>query len=108
MSKILKLANGREITATVSSTITEIEIPVESFGEVDGLVELLTPTNLSTVQFDGRTYRELALIGASAETTGGRLFATVLLELCVEDRIEDAKQQAVDAYTLQLIEEGLL
>ena len=108
MSKILKLANGREIITTVSSTIEAVQIPVESFTEVDALLEILTPTNLATVQFDGRTYQELALIGASAETTGGRMFATVLLELCVEDRIEDAKQQAVDAYTLQLIEEGLL
>lgn len=108
MGKLLKLADGSEYTTTISSTITDLHIPVDKYKDVDSLKAKLTPTNLARVVFDGRVYKDLALISDSASRDGGRLNAHFALELGIEDRIEAERQAAVDAYTLQLIEEGLL
>jgi len=108
MGKLLKLADGSDYTATISSTITDLHIPVDKYKDVDSLKAKLTPTNLASVVFDGRVYKDLALVDDSASRESGKLNAHIVLELGIEDRIEAEKQAAVDAYTMQLIEEGLL
>lgn len=108
MGKLLSLADGTQYTATISSTITDIRIPVDNYKAVDGIKAKMTPQNLATVTFDGRVYKDLALISDSASRQTSGLVANLVMELGIEDRIEQERQAAVDAYTLQLIEEGLL
>lgn len=108
MGKLLKLSDGTEYTATIASTITDLHIPVDKYKDVDSIKAKLTAKNLASVDFDGRVYKDLALISDSASRDSGRLNAHIALELGIEDRIAQERQDAVDAYTMQLIEEGLL
>ena len=108
MGKLLRLNNGTEYTATIDSTITGINISVDNYGYVDVIRQEMTAGNLSHVEFDGRTYTDLTLVSESAHRSGNKVLASFTMELGIEDRIEQERQDAVDAYTLQLIEEGLL
>lgn len=108
MGKLLKLKDGTEYTATIGSTIKDIEIGVSNYAAVDGIKAKMTLENLSEVEFDGRTYQDLTLVNDSAHKISGGISAKFELELGIEDRLEVARQEAIDAYTLQLIEEGLL
>lgn len=104
MGKLLRLKDGTAYTATIDSTITSMTIPVTKYAEVDAIKKKLTTTNLSVVEFDGKTYTDLALENDSATSD----FAHFTFALGIEDRIAQERQDAIDAYTLQLIEEGLL
>lgn len=108
MGKLLKLSDGTEYTATIDSTITDLHIPVDNYKAVDSIKAKFTTTALASVVFDDRVYKDLALISDSASRDSGRLNAHFALELGIEDRIEAERQAAIDAYTMQLIEEGLL
>ena len=108
MGKLLKLKDGTEYTATVSSTVTDIQIPVDNYKAVDTIRAKMTVKNLAEVEFDGRKYTELSLVDEMAHRSGEKVLAEFQLHLGLEDRIEAERQAAVDAYTMQLIEEGLL
>ena len=108
MGKIFKLKDGTEYTATIASTVTDIQIPVDNYKAVDTIKAKMTVKNLADVEFDGRKYTELSLVEEKACRSGDRIIAEFQLHLGLEDRIEAERQAAVDAYTLQLIEEGLL
>lgn len=108
MGKLLKLKDGTEYTATIASTVTDVQIPVENYKGVDTIKAKMTVKNLAEVEFDGRKYTELSLVDEKAYRAGDRIIAEFQLHLGLEDRIEAERQAAVDAYTLQLIEEGLL
>lgn len=108
MGKLLRLKDGTEYTATVASTITNIQISVANYAAVDAIKAKLTAENLSEVVFDGRTYEGLTLADDSAHKSGGTIMAEFAMDLGIDDRIDVAIQAAIDAYTLQLIEEGLL
>lgn len=108
MGKLLRLKDGTAYTATIDSTITGVTIPVEKYADVDAMKKKFTTANLSAVEFDGRTYTDLELIGEEAGKHSNQIMAHFSFNLGIEDRIAQERQDAVDAYTLQLIEEGLL
>lgn len=108
MGKIIRLNNGTEYSATVTSTATSWNIPVQNYAEIDGIKATLTPENLGHVTFDGVGFDDMELIAESASRTGGVIVAVFGIKLGLEDRIEAERQAAIDEYTLQLIEEGVL
>jgi len=108
MGKIFRLKDGTEYTATAASSVTDVQIPVENYKGVDTIKAKMTANNLAEVEFDGRKYTELSLADEKAYRAGGRIIAEFQLHLGLEDRIEAERQAAVDEYTMQLIEEGVL
>lgn len=108
MGKLLKLHDGTEYTATAASTITDIQIAVGDYTDVETIKRKMTVTNLSAVTFDGRPYADVVLIDDKAYRSGAGVTAEFLTELSIEDRIEMERQAAIDEYTMQLIEEGVL
>lgn len=108
MGKIFKLKDGTEYTATAASTVTNVQISVANYHAVDNIKATLTVENLETITFDGKRYEGVTLEGEKAYKSGGVIFAEFELGLSMEDRIEMERQAAVDEYTMQLIEEGLL
>lgn len=108
MGKIFRLKDGTEYTATAASTVTNVQISVANYRAVDNIKETLTVENLETITFDGKRYEGVTLEGEKAYKSGGVIFAEFELGLSMEDRIEMERQAAVDEYTMQLIEEGLL
>ena len=108
MGKILKLKDGTEYTATISSTVTNVQIPVASYTAVDAIKTTLTEENLEMITFDGHRYEAVTLEGDKAYREGNAIFAEFAFGLGIDDRIEMERQAAVDEYTMQLIEEGVL
>ena len=47
MGKLLKLKDGTEYTATIASTVTDIQIPVDNYKAVDAIVAKMTVENLT-------------------------------------------------------------
>ena len=108
MAKTLTLKDGTQYTCAVTSTITNIIIPASDFAEVGAIYDTLTPENLSECNLGGVPYEDVILEGVTASTTGNIITATFTCRMGIDDRIEQERQAAVDEYTLQLVEEGLL
>jgi len=108
MGKLLRLKDGTEYTATVASTVTDIQIQVDNYKAVDTIRAKMAVKNLTEIEFDGRKYTELTLVDEQAYRSGERILAEFRMNLGLEDRIEAERQAAVDEYTMQLIEEGVL
>lgn len=108
MSKILKLADGTEFTCAVVSTITSIVLPINTWGGIDDVTEKFTDDNLKGVNFDGVNYNGIILESVSATKVAGNIVAHFNFRLSEDDRVARERQEAVDEYTLQLVEEGLL
>ena len=108
MGKLLRLNDGTEYTATINSTITDFQIPAEDYAEVETIKRKMTVQNLSAVTFDGRTYADVQLVDDRAYRSGNGVLAEFVCDLGIEDRIALERQAAIDEYTLQLIDEGVL
>lgn len=108
MAKTLTLKDGTQYACAVTSTITSIIIPASDFAEVGAIYDTLTPENLSECNLDGVPYTDVILEGVTASMAGGIITATFSCRMGINDRIEAERQAAVDEYTMQLIEEGVL
>lgn len=102
------LKNGIEYDCTATSTINSIVIPVDRFGAIDAIREEMTEDALSYVVLGDVRYLNVVLEGISASISNGVILASFKCRLGIEDQLSQARQEAIDDYTLQLIEEGLL
>ena len=103
MNLILK--NGEVIPVCDNSTVSAIWIPVESYAEIDALAEKFTPANLSEIQLGTTTYRDVLNESAICRRDiDGQITVAFVNRDGTEDRIQDA----LDAYTLDLIEGGII
>lgn len=108
MSKVLTLKDGRQYSCAVTSTITSLIIPASSFAEVGEIHAALNVDNLSECALDGVPYTDVIPEGVTATLTGNIITATFTCRMGINDLIEQERQAAVDEYTMQLVEEGLL
>lgn len=108
MAKTLTLKDGTQYTCAVTSSITNIIIPASDFAEVGAIYDSLTVENLSECSLDGVPYTYVIPEGVTASAAGGIITAEFSCRMGINDRIEAERQAAVDEYTMQLIEEGVL
>lgn len=108
MGKLLRLKDGTEYTATITSTVTDICIPVGCYSDVDDIKAAMTPENLEIVNFDGMVYTDMSVASDRAYNSGSGVVGEFEMVLGIEDRIAAERQAAIDEYTLQLIDEGVL
>lgn len=108
MSKILTLKDGTQYACAVTSSITSIIMPASDFAEVGAIKGTLTTENLSECSLDGVPYTDVILEGVTAYAVGGIITAEFRCRMGIDDRIEAERQSAVDEYTMQLIDEGVL
>lgn len=108
MAKTLTLKDGTQYACAVTSSITSIIIPAGSFHEVGEIYDKLTPENMSACTLDGVPYTDVTPEGVTASAAGGIITAEFSCRMGIDDRIEAERQAAVDEYTMQLIDEGVL
>jgi len=108
MAKTLTLKDGTQYACAVTSTITNIIIPASDFAEVGAIYDTLTPENMSACTLGGVPYTDVIPEGVTASAAGGIITAEFSCRMGINDRIEAERQAAVDEYTMQLIEEGVL
>lgn len=108
MAKTLTLKDGTQYVCAVTSSITSIIIPAGSFHEAGEIYDKLTPENMSACTLDGVSYTDVIPEGVTASAEGGIITVTFNCRMGINDRIEAERQAAVDEYTLQLVEEGVL
>ena len=103
MNLILK--NGDVISVRDDSTVFAIWVQVESYTEVDTLAEKFTPENLSEIRLGTNTYRDVLNESIICRQD---IEGQISVVFCNRDGAEDRIQNALDAYTLDLIEGGII
>lgn len=99
--KELKLKDNTILNVNDISTQNRLVINVDNFDSVDRLSRTVNNDTLSEFALDGKTYFKAKINEIKAQEKNG--VVNVIVELAY-----DTIQEALDAYTLELVEGGIL
>jgi len=105
MSKILTLKDGTTHEMEDNSSVGALVFKVDNFAAVDTLKAALTTDNLSEISIGVNNFTDVAVDHVNIMTDdNGDITATFLCRMSTNDIVDDA----IDAYTTQLIDGGIL
>ena len=99
--KSLVLKDKTKLECSEISNPTRLVIKVDSFDAVDTIATTITNENLDEFTLDGKTYFKAKVNNITATQKDG---VTNVIVDCAYDTI----QEALDAYTFELIQGGIL
>lgn len=99
--KELRLKDKTLLSVNDISNQTRIVMNVDNFNSVDTVARTVTDENLDKFTLDGKTYFKAKVNEIKAQEKNG--VVNVIIDLAY-----DTIQEALDAYTLELVQEGVL
>lgn len=99
--KELRLKDKTLLSVNDISNQTRIVINVDNFDSVDALTKTITNDNLDEFILDDKTYFKAKVNEIKAQEKNGAV--NVIVDLAY-----DTIQEALDTYTLELVQEGVL
>ena len=99
--KELRLKDKTLLNVNDISNQTRIVINVDNFDSVDALARTITNDNLDEFVLDDKTYFKAKVNEIKAQEKNG--VVNVIIDLAY-----DTIQEALDTYTLELVQEGVL
>lgn len=103
--KLLKLRDGTQYQMEDSSNVGAFRIPVQNYAAVDDIKAALSRENLSEITVGTVAFQNVINESVNVQTDdNGNIIAIFLNRMGTEDIVQDA----IDSYTLGLIEGGII
>ena len=102
--KNLVLKDGTTYQVTNDSNVANFNIPIQTYAEVDAIIPKMTKDNLSVVTVGGIEFHDVINVSCAVYTKDDEVLA------CFSNRegTDDIVQNAIDNYTLRLIEDEVI
>lgn len=103
--KNLTLKDGTVISVEDSSNVGAFRVPVTNYAEIDDLKAAMTRENLSEITIGVNVFTDVLNESISVQMDDtGHIIAVFLNRMSTADIVQDA----MDSYTLELIEGGII
>ena len=103
--KNLTLKDGTVLQMEDNSTVGAFRFPVQNYAAVDAIMAQLTTENLSEILVGVVAFHNVINESVNVQMDDNGNIVSIFLNRMVT---EDIVQDAIDAYTYELIEEGVL
>ena len=103
--KVLTLHDGTQYQMEDGSNVGAFRIPVQTYAAVDAILAELTRENLSEITIGNVVFQNVINESVNVQMDdNGNIVAIFLNRMGTEDIVQDA----IDSYTLALLEEGVI